>query len=584
MREQPSPLFLLDAAESGFIYSGIRTPESTMESIPRQDSLTDTLLAVTRDAVAVCGDQLRIERINSAFTEHTGFEPAHAVGLGLAELLGNDQASWGDLSKALASSGTWEGELDVRREDGSAARMSVRCRRTADGSDAPGCVILFAPAQAHGDPHLSQYDRLTGLPGAPLFLDRVDQALIGASRTGRSVSLLLIGLDRFFLVNDGLGRSVGDRVLKAIAERLASSIRRSDTVARLGGDRFGLVMPIADNEDSVLVADKVLKALHAPIVVDQHQVSITASIGIGIFPDDSSQRGELISHAESAMRYIKNAGGNHYPFFSSEMNLRARQRIQLEHRLRQALQNQELLVYYQPKVSLEDNSVVGAEALVRWLDPDEGMIPPGQFIPVAEESGLIGPIGDLVLRTACRQNSAWRAKGLTPTRVSVNVTASQFRDRALVDKVRSALDDTGLPPEYLELEITESMLIGDMDQVVEKLNALRSLGVHIAIDDFGTGYSSLSYLSRFPITTLKIDQSFVRDMESNARTAEITNAIIGLSRGLSLEVVAEGAESIEHVRLLREQSCDLVQGFYYSRAVPADELEQILAVRYLYDR
>jgi diguanylate cyclase len=426
-------------------------------------------------------------------------------------------------------------------------------------------------------------DSLTGLPRYDLFVDRIDQAMIAAQRLNKSVAILIIGIDQLDRINDGYGYDTGNRVLKETADRIAHAIRRSDTAARPFAEMFGLVMQITSVEDSVLVAQKMLNALGQEMVIDDHAVNVTASVGISLFPSDGDSAAVLIKNAESALRHVKQQGGNGHEFFSQDMNDVARHRIEMENSLRRALNNKEFVVYYQPKVNLEDNAVVGAEALIRWMDPDRGMISPGEFIPVAEETSLIGEIGQFVMETACRQNSQWQEKGLKPVRISVNFTADQFHDRFILDKVQAVLSETFLSPEYLELEITESTLVGDMDKVIDKLTAFRAMGLHVSIDDFGTGYSSLSYLSHFPITTLKIDRAFVKDMEVNSKTAEITNAIIGLSRGLSLEVVAEGAESLEHVKILRDKGCDLVQGFYFSRPLPADEFEKILELGYLYD-
>ena len=426
-------------------------------------------------------------------------------------------------------------------------------------------------------------DSLTGLPRYDLFVDRIDQAMIAAQRLNKSVAILIMGIDQLDRINDGYGYDTGNRVLKETADRVAHAIRRSDTAARPFAEMFGLVMQITSVEDSVLVAQKMLNALGQEMVIDDHAVNVTASVGISLFPSDGDSAAVLIKNAESALRHVKQQGGNGHEFFSQDMNDVARHRIEMENSLRRALNNKEFVVYYQPKVNLEDNAVVGAEALIRWMDPDRGMISPGEFIPVAEETSMIGEIGQFVMETACRQNSQWQEKGLKPVRISVNFTADQFHDRFILDKVQAVLSETFLSPEYLELEITESTLVGDMDKVIDKLTAFRAMGLHVSIDDFGTGYSSLSYLSHFPITTLKIDRAFVKDMEVNSKTAEITNAIIGLSRGLSLEVVAEGAESLEHVKILRDKGCDLVQGFYFSRPLPAEEFEKILEAGYLYD-
>ncbi len=426
-------------------------------------------------------------------------------------------------------------------------------------------------------------DSLTGLPRYDLFIDRIDQAMIAAQRSDKSVAILIIGIDQLDRINDGYGYDTGNEVLKETAKRVNHAIRRSDTAARPFAEMFGLVMQITSIEDSVLVAQKMLSVLGQEMNIDGHTISVTASIGISLFPSDGDSPSILVKNAESALRHVKQQGGNAHEFFSKDMNDMARHRIEMENNLRRALNNNEFVVYYQPKVNLENNAVVGAEALIRWMDPERGMISPGEFIPVAEETSLIGEIGQFVMESACRQNAQWQDKGLQPVRISVNVTAAQFHDRMILEKVQAVLSETFLPPEYLELEITESTLVGDIDKVIDKLTAFRAMGLHVSIDDFGTGYSSLSYLSHFPITTLKIDRAFVKDMEVNSKTAEITNAIIGLSRGLSLEVVAEGAESIEHVNILRDKGCDLVQGFFFSRPVPAEEFEKILEVGYLYD-
>jgi diguanylate cyclase (GGDEF)-like protein len=552
------------------------------------NSSLDMLLGSSRDPLALCDERLCFRQINAPFSQLTGFPSESLQGRALAELAAEADPACAQMERAVAQGRDWQGSLALCASDG--RRLSVRgeLKRIAPSpSKARLWLLWLLPLPAAGESAANaqdvQHDPLTGLPNRTLFLDRVDQALIAAARVKKSVALLLIGVDRFVLINDGLGREAGDRVLQEIGQRLGATIRRSDTLARLDGDMFGAVLQIASTGDSVLVAEKILQALNRPIPLGERDLSVSVSIGISIFPEDGAACPQLLGHAESAMRHQKKQGGNHYQFFAAEMNQTAKIRIELERDIRQALVREEFVVYYQPKVSLEDNAVVGAEALVRWQKPGAGLIPPGQFIPVAEETGLVGGIGDFVLQRSCLQGAEWLAKGYRPLRISVNVTASQFRDPQLLHKVEQALSRSGLPPQYLELEITESMLVGDVEEVILKLTAFREMGIHISIDDFGTGYSSLSYLSRFPITTLKIDRAFIQDMISNPRTAEITNAIIGLSRGLDLEVVAEGAESLEHVQKLREQSCDLVQGFFFSRPLPPEEFELILKQGFLYD-
>lgn len=550
--------------------------------------LANTILSISREAIAICDRQQQIIQVNRIFCQQFAVQEHEVLGKNILELLMGDGRSKQMLTKeidqTLKSQSDWCGEIQINLKNNTSHTMQCCLRPSLNEPKLSSyMVVIFWAIEHKGQNIRSHHDKLTGLPKQYLFVDRIAQSLITAPRANKSVALLMIGLDRFNLINDGLGYDIGDAVLKAFAKRLEHAIRRSDTVARLEGDKFGIVMQIATVEDSVIVAEKILKALGDSIVVGQQTIAVTASIGISIFPTDSSQGDSLLIHAESAMRHTKKLGGNHYQFFSMEMNNKAKSRIKLEHRLRKAIENQELVVYYQPKVNLETNAIVGAEALVRWLDPEKGLISPGEFIPVAEETGLIGKIGAIVLCTACRQNSQWYRKGLASVRISVNVTASQFRENDLIEKVKEVLKETQLPPELLELEITESMLVGDMEQVIDKLNAFREIGMHVSIDDFGTGYSSLNYLSRFPITTLKIDRAFIQGIEHDNNTAEITRAIIGLSHGLSLEVVAEGAENIEHIKFLREQGCDLVQGFYYSRPLPAQTFEKLLETGYLYD-
>ena len=405
--------------------------------------------------------------------------------------------------------------------------------------------------------------------------------MLQANRTGGSVALMMMGLDRFTLVNDALGHGAGDRLLIEVARRLKMCVRETDTAVRLDGDKFALDMAIADTDDSVIVAEKALNAVKEPFALDGQEVVITFSIGISVYPLDSDSSAQLVKHAENALHYAKVSGRNQYQFFAKDMNRKAKSRLELEGRMRRALANEEFVVFYQPKVSADRDTIVGAEALIRWQDPERGMISPGEFIPVAEESGQIEAIGTWVLRESCVQNRSWQDAGYPPVKVSVNVSARQFRSRALLDIVTDALDSSGLDPKWLELEITESMLMNDVDTAVRKMKALRDLGVGLSIDDFGTGYSSLSYLGRFPITTLKIDRAFIADVDTNPKTAEIARAIIGLSRGLNLEVVAEGAEIAAHINFLRSNGCDTVQGFYYSRPVPAAEFERMLGQRVL---
>ncbi|MEW5728747.1 MAG: EAL domain-containing protein [Pseudomonadota bacterium] len=541
-----------------------------------QQAILETLLENIRDAVVLADGDRRLVRVNKAFEAITG----HTVETLLEGASGHAEVARELLDRAMATSdgGRWQGP--VRCADGSDRVFEVTV--SAVNGDAPfptHYIGLLRPADApvlDGDDRRFGHDLLTGLPNRDIFLDRVDQSVLQVNRVGGSVALLMMGLDRFTLVNDALGHAAGDRLLIEVARRLRHCIRETDTVVRLEGDKFALVMIIADVDDSVIVAEKVLHAIKEPFGIDGQEVVVTFSIGIALYPQDAQSGNSLVKQAENALHYAKVSGRNQYQFFSKDMNRKAKVRLELESRMRRALANEEFAVFFQPKVSADDDRIVGAEALVRWIDPDKGMISPGEFIPIAEETGQIEQIGNWVLARSCRYNKDWQDAGIAPVRVSVNVSPRQFRSRGFLDTVTAILRESGLDSRWLELEITESMLMHDVESAVRKMTALRELGLGLSIDDFGTGYSSLSYLGRFPITTLKIDRAFIADVDTNPKTAEIARAIIGLSRGLNLEVVAEGAELAEHVAFLRDHGCHTVQGYYYSKPVPAVEFERML--------
>ncbi|CAA7616609.1 Signal transduction protein [Candidatus Terasakiella magnetica] len=534
-----------------------------------QTALFDALLDSIRDAVVIADTQGHVVRISRACEVMLG-------GSALSDKL--DAL----VKRAMAPGNGGRGQGLVRCGDGRERPFEIVLSAVNGEAAFPSHYFgLVRPAAVEVEASGQElvrfgYDSLTGLPGRELFVDRVDQAILQASRLGSSVALMMMGLDRFTLVNDALGHGAGDRLLIEVARRLKMCVRETDTAVRLDGDKFALAMVIADMDDSVIVAEKVLNSVKVPFALDGQEVVVTFSIGISVFPMDADSSAQQIKHSEHALHYAKISGRNQYQFFSKDMNRKAKSRLELETRMRRALTNDEFVVYYQPKVSADHGTIVGAEALIRWIDPERGLISPAEFIPVAEETGQIEAIGSWVLWKSCQQNKQWQEDGLTPLKVSVNVSARQFRSRVLVDTVLDVLERTGLDPKWLELEITESMLMNDVDTAVRKMTALRELGIGLSIDDFGTGYSSLSYLGRFPITTLKIDRAFIADVDTNPKTAEIARAIIGLSRGLNLEVVAEGAEVAGHIQFLRDHCCDTVQGFYYSRPVPADEFEKLL--------
>ncbi len=415
--------------------------------------------------------------------------------------------------------------------------------------------------------YMAHFDALTNLPNRTLLNDRILQALAHAKRNQSKVSILFLDLDNFKLVNDSLGHTVGDILLKTVAERVARCIRESDTAARLGGDEFIVMLSnIVHSHEIASVADKILKALATPLQIEQNEISVSASIGISIYPDNAHNQDELLATADSAMYHAKKLGKNNYQFFTPEMNSAAKAYIQLEKHLRRALECNELELHYQPQIALESGQVTGMEALLRWNNLELGSVPPCDFIPVAEESGLIVPIGAWVLRTACSQAQQWRQSGY-PVRIAVNLSSRQFQLNPddLLDTVNKSLEESGLPPELLELEITETILMQHLDTTLNILEQLKNKGIRISVDDFGTGYSSLSYLKRFPIDTLKIDRSFVNDIASDPDDKAIVAAITVMAQQLNLEVVAEGVETLEQLEFLRNLCCHFGQGYYFSK-------------------
>ncbi len=425
--------------------------------------------------------------------------------------------------------------------------------------------------------YLAHHDVLTDLPNRILLQDRLSQAIELARRQGRQLAVMFMDLDQFKHINDSLGHAVGDQLLQSAAQRLVGCVRQSDTVSRQGGDEFVLLLPYIEHaEDAALSAQKMLTALALPHRIDRHDLHISVSIGISIYPDDGRDAETLIKSADTAMYHAKENGRNNYKFFEQDMNARAVQRQSIEASLRRALERQEFLLYYQPKINLHSGTIVGVEALIRWQHPKRGLLLPEQFVPIAEDCGLILPIGRWVLREACRQAQAWRQAGLPPIVVAVNTSALEFRAKDFFENIRATLTDTSLEPHCLELELTESILMRDAESTDSVLHALADLGVKLAIDDFGTGYSSLSYLRKFPIDTLKIDQSFVNQMTTNPDDATIVTAVIGMGKNLKQRVIAEGVETSEQYAFLLAQHCDEGQGYYFGRPVHAEEFAGLL--------
>ena len=427
--------------------------------------------------------------------------------------------------------------------------------------------------------HLVHHDILTDLPNRILLQDRLSQAIELAHRQGRQLAVMFMDLDQFKNINDSLGHAVGDQLLQSVAQRINACVRHSDTVSRQGGDEFVLLLPfIGHPEDAALSAQKILAALAEPHHLRQHDLHTSASIGISVYPDDGQDAETLIRNADAAMYNAKENGRNTYSFFRQSMNDRAVWRQSTEASLRNALERQEFVLHYQPKINFQSGAIVGVEALIRWQHPERGLLAPAQFVSIAEDCGLILSIDRWVLREACHQARIWLQMGLPPITIAVNTSAPEFSAKDFLENIRTTLDDTGLEPRYLQLELTESILMRDPESANTVLHALADMGVTLAIDDFGTGYSSLSYLKQFPIDILKIDQSFVRHMTSNSEDAIIVSTVISMGNSLKKLIIAEGVETQEQYELLRAQQCDEGQGFYFCPPQGSEALTSLLMV------
>jgi len=475
-------------------------------------------------------------------------------------------------------------ESEIYRRDGEVIWISENARevRNADGMVQfyEGTVEDVTARKSYESQltYQATHDALTGLPNRTLFADRLHQATLFSGREGTRVAVVFVDLDNFKYINDSLGHEAGDTMIRAMAARLASCVRESDTVARLGGDEFVLMLQGVQPGDAMisLAMSRVLEEVSRPLNLRGRDLTVTCSIGVAIYPDDGADTDTLLKHADAAMYQAKQSGRNNFQFFTAAINRRVQDRLELEHRLRQAVERNEFLLHYQPKLDLKSGTIVGAEALIRWQAPQQGLVSPVRFIPVAEETGLIEPIGEWVLETACRQTLAWQKSGHGPLTISVNVSPRQFRNAELPQIVASILERTGVDPASIELEITESCLAADPVRFIATLQTLKRLGVQIAIDDFGVGYSSMAYLKSFPLDRLKVDRTFVTSLATSEKDRAIFKAILSLAHNLGLQVVAEGVETADQYYFLRDIGCEEVQGFYFSMPLPAADFERLL--------
>jgi diguanylate cyclase (GGDEF)-like protein/PAS domain S-box-containing protein len=539
------------------------------------------------DDVACTDAAGKVTFLNAIAEKLTGWSSAEAVGRTLAEVCRIlDSASRtpipSPIDVGLGATQDQHSSFLLVRRDGLEIPIedSIAPIRDRQGK-ASGAVIVFrdvsaARAMALQIIHNAQHDFLTGLPNRALLNDRVNQAIGLSTRHGTKGAVLFLDLDGFKHINDSLGHPAGDKLLQSIAGRLVDCLRGSDTVSRQGGDEFVVLLSEVEHaEDAAILARRILQAVSEAHFIEKHDLHITTSIGVSVYPDDGLDAETIIKNADTAMYQAKENGRHGYQFFEPSMNVRAVERQSIEESLRRALERREFQLHYQPKVDLRTGKITGAEALLRWNHPVRGAVSPAQFIPVAEDCGLILPIGNWVLREACRQTRAWLDAGLPLTSMAVNISAVELRNERFVDVVLGVLDDTGLDPCRLELELTESVLMKHVESTELILNRLRARGVQLAVDDFGTGYSSLSYLRRFSIDTLKIDQSFVRQITTGPEETTIVAAVIGMGRSLKLRVVAEGVETEAELAFLRAQLCDEAQGYYFSRPVVPEQFEKL---------
>ena len=548
--------------------------------------LAATVFDNSVEAIMITDVQRRILSVNKAFTDLTGYSSSFVIGQTPAILSSARQglSLYDKVWIEAAEKGAWQGEIWQRRRNGTEylewlSISVVRDRRNAISH----FVAVFSDITERKNNEariafLAHHDPLTALPNRALFQERLNHALQRAQQSASLLALLYLDLDRFKTINDSLGHLAGDRLLQAVSERLQHCVRESDTICRQGGDEFIIVLTdIVEPEIPARIAEKILKRLSEPFEIDGHVLGTSFSIGIAVYPNDGLSPDVLMKNADTAMYHAKESGRNTYRFFTETMNANALERLQLENHLRQSLSRNELLLHFQPQVQLETGLIMGAETLIRWQSPALGFVPPTRFISIAEESGLIVPIGRWVLREACFRARQWYDRGFEDISVAVNISALQFRRDDIVETVRAVLEETRLPPEYLELELTESLLMQHVEDVLETVRSLKGLGVRLSIDDFGTGYSSLSYLKRFAVDRLKIDQGFVRDMVEDPDDAAIVRAIVQLGRSLKLDVIAEGAESRAQVDFLIKEGCREAQGFFFCPPVTHEAFMEILA-------
>ena len=588
-REFPTSISLSPiATEQGPMVAAAIRDASLRRRTEEEQALMARVFSNSSEAIIITDADNRIIACNPAFTALTGYEPEEALGKNPSFLSSgnNPREIYEQMWSAINEHGAWRGELWDRRKSGEPFPkwLSISVVRDKSGRilNYIGSFVDISERKASEEKirHLAHYDALTDLPNRFSLHERLEQAIGYCRRSGKQLALLLIDLDRFKLINDSFGHNTGDQLLIQVAKRLTAAVRDSDIVARLGGDEFVVVLPeIEAISDAAHVAGKIVAAVSLPYLIDDHDQRTSPSIGISLYPDDAIEISDLIKSADVAMYHAKAFGRGNFQFFTEEMNIAAVRRMDIESDLRVALEHQQFVLQYQPQVDLDSRRLVGFEALVRWRHPAKGLIAPDEFIPIAEDTGLIVPLGEWILRQACRQLKAWHDQGAVGLRMSVNLSAVQFHDKDLLKLVKATLAETGLAPARLDLEVTESMAMRSPTDSIVTMQALRDIGVTLTIDDFGTGYSSLAYLKLFPIQALKIDRSFVKDIERDGNDAAICAATIALAHKLNLSVIAEGVETEAQLEFLNLAGCETIQGYLFSRPLYAADAWTFIAAR-----
>lgn len=539
--------------------------------------VTAKIFEGSNDGIIITNTYGNIIDVNKAFTTITGYKKEEVIGKN------TDIIKSIKYDKTLLETGSWSGEVSDRRKNGELyPKWLSNYTVKNDHNEITHYISIFTDITSRKEAEnklkqLAHYDPLTGLPNRTHFIERLKWAIDIAKRNNKQAAVMFLDLDRFKVINDTLGHHAGDLLLVEVARRLEKCVRGMDTVSRLAGDEFTVVLTsINSPEEATLVAKKILHALSFPVCLESRNVFISTSIGITTFPVDGKNISQLLKNADTAMYHAKELGRNNYQFFSAFMNQKVLDELEMETNLRNALKNAEFLLHYQPKIDLASNKIIGVEVLIRWKHPELGFISPARFIPHAEKTDLIIAVGDWVLYTACRQSVQWQIDGIPPIRISVNLSGMQLKRNDQVENVAKILADTGLAPHLLELELTEGVVMENAEATINTLYKFKGMGIKLSIDDFGTGYSSLSYLKRFPIDTLKIDQSFVKDITTNSDDEAIASTIIAMAHNLRLKVIAEGVENKGQLDMLRSKGCDQVQGYYFSKPVPEDKLKKLL--------